>query len=342
MKRPTVLLSTILLSTLAPSLLQADDPVQRVLQRYRIPGAAFAVVRPPAAQDGEDARTTVITAGLGRRDIRQPEAPTGDTVFAVASLSKPVFAYGVMLLVQDGALDLDRPLIEYLPEPWADGERAQRITARMVLSHSSGLARRATLPPSVAFEPGSTFAYSNNGYLYLQRVVEHLTGEDLEAWMQRRVLGPLGMTRSSFLWDQRFADDAATPHERRRAREPWRPAEAVAAYTLHSTVWDLGRFLAAVLAPESVPGPLAAEGIALMLTPQIETGEGDTRWTLGWGWVDRGWGPEVYHDGTVAGSEGRIWGMPGRGTGVVVLVNQEGHSGELLEAIVDAITGSGA
>jgi CubicO group peptidase (beta-lactamase class C family) len=103
--------------------------VAELLQQHRVPGAAVAVI---------DAHglTSVVAAGT-RGDGRG--SVDDNTVFAAASLSKPVFAAGVMALADAGLLELDRPLGEYVTEPYlADDERAASITARMVLSHTTG------------------------------------------------------------------------------------------------------------------------------------------------------------------------------------------------------------
>src|SRR3954454_3299702 len=102
--------------------------VSGLLAEHKTPGAAIGLV---AGAEG-----TVVTAGR-RGDDRGPVEQ--DTIFAAASLTKPVFALGVMNLVDDGAFELDRPLLEYLPEPYlAEEDRAASITARMVLSHTTG------------------------------------------------------------------------------------------------------------------------------------------------------------------------------------------------------------
>ena len=103
--------------------------VAELLDEHGTPGAAVGMV------DGADGER-IVTAG-SRGDGRGPVED--DTMFAAASLTKPVFAAGVMALVDAGALELDRPLSLYLPEPYlADDERAASITARMVLSHTTG------------------------------------------------------------------------------------------------------------------------------------------------------------------------------------------------------------
>ena len=119
-------------------------------------------------------------------------APTEDSIFQAASLSKPVFAYAVLKLAQKGSLSLDTPLISYLPQgylhiqnPFAFGRPSisdrvvapelQAVTARMVLNHTSGLPNWSSEPLAFDFKPGTGWQYSGEGFMLLQRVVEELT-----------------------------------------------------------------------------------------------------------------------------------------------------------------------
>lgn len=184
--------------------------IASTMQSAHIPGVSIAYV------DGET--HTLSTTTIGTTDTRDsPFVHTvhPDTVFGAASLSKPVFAYLVLKLIDQGMLSrsgepaasgLDRPLHEILPlEEFFRGhgeqlnkkdiERAKSITPRMLLSHSSGLGERAAL----VFNPSTEYAYSGTGLVYLQEVIERVTGKSLEKLAQKHVFQPLGMTHSSFL-----------------------------------------------------------------------------------------------------------------------------------------------
>ena len=107
-----------------------ESTVPCLLNKYRVPGAALAIIR-----DGE----LVYSKGWGVQRAGESSPITEQTVFPAASLTKPVFAYGALVLVRDGMLDLDRSLSDYLKEPYIQGDdRLQKITARMVLSHTTG------------------------------------------------------------------------------------------------------------------------------------------------------------------------------------------------------------
>src|SRR3954452_813452 len=157
--------------------------VSELLAAHETPGAAVGLV---------DARDrTVVTAGTRGADRGPVEH---DTIFAAASLTKPVFAAGVMTLVDAGALERDRPLSEYLPEPYlVEDERAASITARMVLSHTTGFPNWREGPLHLRWPPGTRWGYSGEGFSYLQLVVERLTGASVGRYLGDAILQPLGM-----------------------------------------------------------------------------------------------------------------------------------------------------
>jgi CubicO group peptidase (beta-lactamase class C family) len=170
-----------------------EREVPGLMKQGGVPGMSIALIR-----DGK----TIWLHGFGVKDKKTREPVRTDTVFEAASLSKPVFTYGVLKLVDQGKLDLDTPLSFYLAKPYVPDERVGKITARLVLSHrtcfpnwrdSDGL-----LP--IYFSPGERFSYSGEGYIYLQHVVEQITGKTLDVYMDEVVFKPLGMTNSSYVW----------------------------------------------------------------------------------------------------------------------------------------------
>ena len=183
--------------------LLAEIPV--LMELATVPGLAFAVV------DGPKVSTYVF--GMARREFL--EATTASTEFEAASLGKPLFAAAVLRLVDAGALELDRPLSSYAALPDATDPRARTITARHVLSHTTGLPnwRQAPGPLVPASAPGSRFSYSGEGVFYLQRIVERVLGLPIEHVMREQVFDPLGMTSSSYVWRPAFAATMATGYD---------------------------------------------------------------------------------------------------------------------------------
>ncbi len=156
----------------------------------------------------------VCTAG-------KPERVNDGTIFEAASMSKPLFSYCVLKLVEQGIFDLDRSLDSYLSEPYLpDQPLAKKITARMVMLHRTGLPNwreggwRKGGPLLLLREPDTGFTYSGEGYLYLQTVIERLTGQSVDAWIGESLLSPLNMTNSSYVWRESFEDNFAGGHDK--------------------------------------------------------------------------------------------------------------------------------
>lgn len=170
--------------------------IPRWMEWANVPGIAIAILK-----DGKLAWSRgfgVVKAG--------ESTPVGtDTIFPAASLSKPVVAYAILKMRDANLIDIDRPLWSYLPYPdLPDVEHAKTMTARHALSHSSGLqnwrfGREDKL--QFAFKPGESFQYSGEGFYYLLRVIEHISGRGFEEYMQEAILRPLGLTNSTYGWN---------------------------------------------------------------------------------------------------------------------------------------------
>jgi CubicO group peptidase (beta-lactamase class C family) len=188
----------------------------RLLELAAVPGLALATV-----DDGN-----VIPRASGRAALQPRRGVTDASVFEAASLGKPLFAYAVLRLVDAGVLDLDRPLYDYLASPEANTPRMRRVTARHVLTHTSGLPnwRHAPGPLAPETEPGATYAYSGEGFFYLQRVVERVTDRPIARLLREDVLQPLGMTESSWVWRDDFDSRMTVGYD-----ENGSPAEVYAA-----------------------------------------------------------------------------------------------------------------
>ncbi len=260
--------------------------VPELMKKADIPGMSVAVI-----QDGK----IIWTEGFGIKNTKTGEPVSKDTVFEAASLTKPFFAYVAMKFVESGELNLDKPLIEYVPEDYLvkeyikhpmdlEGFRSdwfRMITARMVLSHSSGLPHGGPRKPlPIHFEPGTQYRYSADGYMYLQRVMEHLKGESLTEIMRKMAIEPLEMTHSSMVWQDRYETQSAVGHDVmsetngrfRKRRAPH------AAATLYTTAEDYAKFVTAVLNDVG----LKTATIEEMLTHQIDVDK-DVFWGLGFG-----------------------------------------------------------
>lgn len=249
-----------------------------LVEQGEVPGLSAALVL-----DG----TIAWTGAFGVRDASTGEPVTEQTVFQAASLTKQVFAYAVLRLADRGVIDLDAPLGGYLPNPRIDhDERHEGVTARRVLSHSTGLPNWGGERLEFGFDPGESFRYSGEGYVYLARVLEERTGLALDDLLRREVFAPLGMTSSAVVWRDEFEGRAAARHD------DWgeafgvdRPAEANAAASLLTTAEDYARFLVALLEGRG----LRAGTLAGALEPRVQVATSDREpveglyWGLGWG-----------------------------------------------------------
>ena len=292
--------------------------------------------------------------GFGLENAQTKKPVDENTVFEAASLSKPVFAYGVLKLVDAGKLDLDTPLTKYLPGAYVENDaRLNQITARFVLSHRTGFPnwRPRGGELKIHFTPGERFSYSGEGFVYLQKVVERLTGEPLDAYMKKAVFGPLGMTSSSYVWQTAYEARKAFGHDRfGNVTDQRKPMEANAAASLNTTPQDYAKFVIAVMQGTG----LKKETARLMLTPQIKVNEGcqncvnnkpgplstNISWGLGWGLQQTKDGESFWHWGDSNNDvQCYIVAYPKQKLGLVVFTDSgNGHS-IIPEIINEAIGG---
>jgi CubicO group peptidase (beta-lactamase class C family) len=248
-----------------------------LLDSAGIPGLALAVINPQGV---------AWAKGIGVREVGKEAPVDQNTVFSAASLGKPVFAYLVLKLADEGKIDLDKPLYQYVPYRAIEhDERYKAITARMVLSHQTGFPNWRNGQLNFLFSPGKRFSYSGEGFVYLQGVVMTIMGKDVEEVAQQYVFGPLGMRRSSYRWQPAFEANYAVPHNSfGMAEAAPRFQESNVALSLQTTAADYARFLVALLTGEGLR-PATAQAL---FTPQVtppQTLHDTTRasTTIGWG-----------------------------------------------------------
>lgn len=255
------------------------------------------------------------------------------TVFEAASLSKPVFAWLVMSLVEAGIITLDEPFstagFEYARIP--DKRRYAQLTPRLVLMHRTGLPNWAGKPREhdrgdmITFEqdPGTTHAYSGEAYLLLQKFIEHKTGQSLQTLFEER-LGhlmpdstferplPANVTRSRgyFLADNNKSDEVA----------PFRRANA--AYSLSTTASDYAQFLSIVCRGEGLAAETSEEMLRIQTTGMVD-GNTTKQWRLGWEALTIKQRETVFHSGDNGNYIAIALYYPDNGEGYVVMTNSE-------------------
>ncbi|WP_166894324.1 serine hydrolase domain-containing protein [Massilia sp. CCM 8734] len=296
------------------------ETLKVLAKQHHVCGAALAVIK-------QRQLASIDTAS----GCLPAPAVNGDSVFQAASLSKPVFAYAVLKLAAQGKLELDAPLMRYLPQGYRhqfDPLKAQpselvtdprlaAITARMVLNHTSGLPNWASGPLRFEAAPGTAWHYSGEGYVLLQRAVEAITGQRLDQFMRAQVFTPLGMTHSDYAWSERIAPNLMPGTKANGApRAGLTLNEPNAAFSLHTSAADYGKFLVALLGDDEILAQLSASPVA------VDAGLG-----LGWG---LGWGIErdrdasyIWHWGNNTGYRAFVMASARTGDGFVILTNSE-------------------
>ncbi len=307
--------------------------VEQFGSTHEVAGLAVALVR------GDE----VVVRGFGVRDLRSGEPVTPETMFHLASVSKPFVATAVVSLAHEGRLDLDEPVTAWVPElTLADG-RQDDVTARGLLSHTSGLPdvseygwhdpqlgddalsefARSLTQWRLATDPGSRFSYSNAGYELLGLVLSRVSGTTFEDAMRQRLLSPLGMAASTFVRGEVPGELASSPH----VGMPLTVPDAAYPYTrrhspsstMHANLVELVRWVRA----HWEPGGLAASLVDLMSRPVAHIGEApwDEEQSLGWALGTYAGHRTLSHSGADPGFGTRLVLVPDRRTGVVVLAN---------------------
>jgi CubicO group peptidase (beta-lactamase class C family) len=324
-------------------------------------GLAVAVVN--------DGKVASVQA-FGERNAKA-EPLTVDTVMYGASLTKAVFAYTVMQLVEEGKVDLDRPIADMLakrlPEygnldaygNWGDlagDERWRKLTPRILLTHSSGFRNFSWDEPDqklrINFAPGSRYSYSGEGIILLQFALEQGLGLKLGEEMQRRVFDRFGMASTGMMWRPDFArnladgwkaDGTVEPHdERGRVR---------AAGSMDTSIADFAKFAAGFMRGEGIKPASRAEMLKAqlpigsraqfpVLSPELPPAE---RWkglAAGLGVVTftgpqgRGFFKGGHNDSTA-----NIWACIEKGRRCVVVLSNDVRAEKAFPKLVDAILG---
>ena len=324
--------------------------VEAFTDSHEVAGLAIAVVR----------EEEVVARGFGVRDLRTGEPVTPETMFHLASVSKPFVATAIVTLASDRAprgrvLDLDAPITEWMPEfTLADG-RAGEVTARGLLSHTSGLPdvseygwhdpqlgddalsefARSLSGWRLQSEPGSRFSYSNAGFELLGLLLSRVMGTTFEDAVRQLVLVPLGMRDSTFLRSEVPGTLAASPH----VGMPLSVSEGAYPYTrrhapsssLHSSVGELVHWMVAHFDPAAASVGAGAGRWArldaglrdLMWRPVVQVGRPPWEEAAALGWAVGSYRGHrvVSHSGMDPGFGSKLVLVPEQRAGVVVLAN---------------------
>ncbi len=255
-----------------------EAEIARLMQAEDVKGLAIAIV--------EDGMPTYVRA-FGYANVEHQRPLQADTIMYGASFTKTAFAYMVLQLVDEGLLDLDRPIADYLPRPLpeydnpnihpprdftalAHDDRWRQITPRIVLNHATGFHNFRWLEDDQTlrfhFAPGERYAYSAEGFYILQLALEEGLGLDVKAEMQRRVFDRFGMTNTSMQWRPDFADNLADGYAMDGSFEPHDERSNIsAAGSMDTTIADQALMWAGIVRGDGLTPQSRAE----LVRPQL-------------------------------------------------------------------------
>ncbi len=313
-----------------------DSRTKFLMKKHDIVGYSLALIR-----DGE----IIWAKGYGIRNKEKQLSVTEETVFEAASLTKPLVAYAALKMVEEGLLELDKSLITYLENPYLENQPLQdQITARHVLTHSTGFPNwgKVRYSPKIFFTPGERFSYSGEGFMYLQKVMEIITGKSLEAIIQEKVLKPLGLVNATLLWKEEYEETAAEGYFKDGSlKNKWKPKKEEAAGSLSISPTDYARFVISLMdQSKKSESLLSNEKIEEMLKPAIpvndaglsnkykvpysEITESDSAfWGLGIGLEKIGKDYNFWHWGNNTSFQNLVLANPKNKSGMVIMSNSE-------------------
>ena len=345
------------------SAVKIDSTVKRLMELAKIEGLNLAIL---------NHNKTVLVRSYGFKNKPQHALMDTATIVYGASFSKAVFGYLMMKLVEEKVIELDRPLYQYLKKPIANypyfanlknDERWQLITARMCLSHTTGLPNVKWFNPitnepdslgtiKIYFRPGSKYAYSGEGFRLLQLAVEETTGKNIEQLAQEKIFLPLQMTRTGYTWHESFGDDnVAVGHlENGYIDQKRKRTEPVAGGSLVTTIADYAKFIEQVMQLKGLNAKMYQE----MFSPQIRihsvtqfppisdetTTENDAiqlAYGLGWGLLKCPYGKAFFKEGNGGSWRNYNINFPDKGISIIIMVNSENGEKifqELLETLL--------
>jgi CubicO group peptidase (beta-lactamase class C family)/D-alanyl-D-alanine dipeptidase len=305
----------------------------------RLPALSIALV---------DDQHIVWARGFGLADPEANKPATADTLYRVGSVSKLFTDIAVMQLVEQGAIDIDASVTDYLPDFKPTNPFNKPITLRQMMAHRSGLVREPPVGhyfddtnPGVAkmveslnrtalvYEPGTRTKYSNAAVATVGYVLQKKTGVPFEKWVQEKVLTPLGMKQSSFTTTpevkKQLAKAVMWTYHGREFPAPTFELGAAPAGCMYSTANDLARFMTVLFNDGKTPAGrlLKPETLRQTLTPQFAKEGEKTRFGIGFSLGELDGHKRVGHGGAIYGFATDLAFLPEEKLGVVVIASRD-------------------
>ena len=342
---------------------EIDKTVKRLMDTANVQGLDLAIL---------NNKKTVFIKSYGYRNKPRNELLDTSTIVYGASLSKAVFGYLLMKLVEKKTIDLDKPLFKYLKKPLPEYEyfsdlkndnRWELITARMCLSHTTGLPNVRWFNPvtsqqdtlgvmKIYFTPGTKYAYSGEGFKLLQLVIEEITQKNIDQLADEQIFKLFKMNRTGYIWHDSFGDDnVAVGHLNNGTLDQKKKrTESVAGGSLVTSIADYARFIENILQQRGISRKSYKE----MFSPQIAihsitqfppityetTTENDAihlSYGLGWGLLKCKYGSAFFKEGNGGSWRNYNINFMEKGTSIIILTNSENGERifqELLETLL--------
>ncbi len=336
---------------------QVDTIVNELMNSANVTGLCLAVL---------NENELVYLKTFGYKNKEKNELLDENSIILGASFSKVVFAYIVMQLIQENILALDQPLYTYLNKPLpeyddykdlANDDQWKLLTVRTCLSHTTGFPNNRRGKLEFFFKPGTRYAYSGEGMRLLQFVVEQVTNKGLEELAIERVFKPLGMNRTSFVWQDRFEDNFAVGHDiiEFPIASFGRWTRANGGGTLLTTITDYAKFVGAVMngkgLDRSIRDAMLSPSIRIKSKHQFPTLTDEITnkyesielsYGLGWGLFTSQYGRAFFKEGHGPGWQNYNVNFIDQKTSVIIMTNSDNGEKifkDLLEKVIgDTIT----
>ncbi|ATL41844.1 serine hydrolase [Elizabethkingia sp. HX WHF] len=326
---------------------QLDHTIKKLMDTAKVTGLSVAVF---------NKNKPIFIKSYGYADLSAQKKMDTATIYWSCSLSKAVFAYIVLKMVDKGIINLDTPLVQYLKKPLyeytftkktrgyqdiKEDKRYEKITARMCLDHTTGLPNYRGFETDgklrIKYDPGTKFSYSGEGMYLLQFVLEQITGKDFESIAQEEAFRPLIMKNSSYVWQNAFDKDYCIGHD--SLQKPYefdKRTSPHSAGSMYTTINDFSNFFTALLQKKG----LSKKSIHEMFSPQIpilskqQFGPNallddktitNTKifYGLGVGLLKTPYGYAFFKEGHSEGWGHYAIGFPEKGIGIIIMTNSD-------------------
>ena len=303
------------------------NKIKEILNKHNITGASISSIQ--SSKVGNRMH-------FGFKSLENSCLIDDQTVFEVGSISKPLFSMAVVSFMKNNSISLDYPLVQLYPYSYSNWEidyseeNFRKITTSMILSHTSGFNNWDNWDDAplrkLKFTPGRSFSYSGEGYIYLQKVFEHLSQKNLQEYFEHDLYSKLGLKNSSFIWNPEIGKKLATGYGIRNHGVGSEWSEAFSAFSLYSTIEDLEQFICGIINGLKENNSIYNE----LLCPRVWLTK-TCSWGLGWGIEHPS--QTFWHWGNLGNFQCFIAGSQIYQDGIVILTN----SGNAKSAFYDLI-----